>query len=202
MAQKKVTTNEYSVERYRNGGIHGASAKKLMKELPLLSKNKDLEKQQYAALRAEKVREMFKECVKRLYKENAPFVLEYINAAYILEDNGIKSLHIYINDASIRSDINTKQQLILLFLKEKYGEEVDEFKSYPSRFEMRKRKAYEKEQKEEQQAKLKAKAQLTSSEKEKIKEAVGRVENPGLRKALEKAMIADMKAKKLEKLSE
>lgn len=102
------------------------------------------------ARRAARVQSMFKEAVEHIYKENAPYVLAHVNAVYIKDEpvgavgegNTVRTLMVYMDDGNFRSDVYSRQHLIMLLLHERFGEKVEVFKAFPSRFNMRTRHPY------------------------------------------------------------
>ncbi len=91
--------------------------------------------------RAMQVQTMFQEAIESIYGNRAPYVLEHINAVYVMGDP--KTLHLYVNDASFRTDLINQQFLIQLYFKDHFGEEIVSFKTYPSRFSMKERHPYQ-----------------------------------------------------------
>ena len=85
----------------------------------------------------------------------------------------------------------------MLRLHERFDERIDEFKTYPSRFDMRKRHPYRDvcETKSESSRSV----PLSPEEKTEVEQMVSSVENPSLRRALEKAMVTDREWKKGER---
>lgn len=168
--------------------------KKLSGELELLAGRLPDDDQARIARRAAKVQAMWKDAIEHVYKDVAPYVLEHVNAVYVKEENGTRSLMVYMDDGDFRSDVHCRQHLILLYLKQRYGEEIREFKTFPARFDMRKRHPYKVEE-----APLREKVKsvpLTDKEKAQVAQACAPIDNLALRRALEKAMTADREWKK------
>ena len=164
------------------------------KELAQLLTTLPTDEKTLIARRAAKVRTMWKDAVEYVYKENAPYVLEHVNAVYIKEEDGVRSLYVYMDDGNFRADVHCRQHLIMLRLHERFGERIDVFKTYPSRFDMRKRHPYRDELKGE--AKPMRSVPLSPEERADVARTVATVEDLQVRRALEKAMAADKEWKK------
>ncbi|WP_165052719.1 MULTISPECIES: hypothetical protein [unclassified Adlercreutzia] len=162
------------------------------------------------ARRAAQVQAMFKAAIEHIYKENARYVLEHVNAVYIKKEpvgapeagKTVRSLLIYMDDGSFRSDVHSRQHLIMLLLKERYGEEIEVFKTFPSRFNMRNRHPYaSREQDERANAPASAAPPLplTEHERARVSRASAGIEDPRLRARFEHAMEASLCQEKGEK---
>ena len=128
------------------------------KEMARLFSSLPTDEKTLIARRAAEVRTMWKDAIEYVYKENAPYVLDHVNAVYIKEEEGIRSLYVYMDDGNFRSDVHC------------------ETKSESSRS-----------------------VPLSPEEKTEVEQMVSSVENPSLRRALEKAMITDREWKKGER---
>lgn len=151
------------------------------------------------ARRAAEVQALWKDALQQLYKENAPYMLQHTNAVYIKKENGSKHLIVYMDDGAARSDIHCQQHFILTWLQEMHGEKVDVFKILPSRFDMRNRHPYETtEDKTAESPRKTTLRALSEKEKEEVERVSSTVENESVRRALRKAMSAEMAWKKPE----
>ena len=167
------------------------------KEMARLMGSLPTDEKTLIARRAAEVRTMWKDAIEYVYKENAPYVLEHVNAVYIKEEEGIRSLYVYMDDGNFRSDVHCRQHLIILRLHERFGERIDEFKTYPSRFDMRKRHPYREEcGRKEVTSRV---VPLLPAELFEVEQTVSSVEDEAVRRALEKAMVTDREWKKSER---
>lgn len=165
------------------------------------------------ARRIAEVNAMFKDAVEHLYKENASLVLAHVNAVYIKYENdapskdsaegeenketrGRKMLMVYMDDGSFRSDIHSQQHFILLWLKKNYGEDIEIFKTFPSRFGMRNRHPFGDRDSLKASEKPAIPIPLTFEEKASALQLASKVEDPNLREVFLRAMVAE---KELEK---
>ena len=123
------------------------SLRSLKSMLPAIQRGFGMKDTDRVAARAAEVRAMFKDAIFHSYHGAAPTVLAHVNAVYILTEKeqgeNITKLVVYMDDANFRSDLLARQYFILLWLKERYGQVVDEFKAYSSRASMRRRHAYD-----------------------------------------------------------
>ena len=92
------------------------------KEMARLFSSLPTDEKTLIARRAAEVRTMWKDAIEYVYKENAPYVLDHVNAVYIKEEEGIRSLYVYMDDGNFRSDVHCRQHLIMLRLHERFGE--------------------------------------------------------------------------------
>ena len=161
------------------------------------------------ARRTAEVQAMFKDALEHIYKEHAAFVLEHVNAVYIKnekrsgaesEGDTYKALYIYMDDGNFRSDVHSQQHFILLWLKEKYGEDIEVFKTYPSRMGMKERHPYA-----QAVAVLKESHHwipsipLSEDEMAETLKQVEVIEDPRLKEAFLKAAVKDKEWKKGER---
>ena len=86
------------------------------KEMARLFSSLPTDEKTLIARRAAEVRTMWKDAIEYVYKENAPYVLDHVNAVYIKEEEGIRSLYVYMDDGNFRSDVHCRQHLIRLSL--------------------------------------------------------------------------------------
>lgn len=184
--------------------------KKIGGEISLLSSRlANADQNARIARRAAEVRAMFKDALEHIYKEHAAYVLEHVNAVYIKnekrpasQDEGdtYKALYIYMDDGNFRSDVHSQQHFILLWLKEKYGEDIEVFKTYPSRMGMKERHPYA-----EVVAELKESSRripsvpLNEEEMAQTLAQVDAIEDPRLKEAFFKAAVTDKEWKKGER---
>jgi len=161
------------------------------------------------ARRAAEVQAMFKDALEHVYRESAPYVLDHVNAVYIKNEmrtgaqegeGGYKALYVYMDDGNFRSDVHSQQHFILLWLKERYGEDIEVFKTFPSRMGMKERHPYARisAQAREKQGKAPSIA-LSDDEMEEVKAQGELIEDPRLKEAFIKASITDKEWKKGER---
>lgn len=161
------------------------------------------------ARRAAEVHAMFKDALEHVYKEAAPYVLDHVNAVYIknekrpgaqTEEDSYKALYVYMDDGNFRSDVHSQQHFILLWLKEKYGEDIEVFKAYPSRMGMKERHPYAQASAEARERQRRARSIPLSDDEMAEVEAQGElIEDPRLKEAFIKASITDKEWKKGER---
>ena len=169
--------------------------KKLGQELERISSRFPTDEKTLIARRAAKVQAMWKDSIEHVYKEVAPYVLDHVNAVYIKEENGVRTLMAYMDDGDFRSDVHCRQHLIMLRMKERFGEEIEAFKTFPSRFDMRKRHPFAREHDVVSRETTKT-VPLSADERAEIDNVCAPIEDTALRRALERAMVADREWKK------
>ncbi len=171
------------------------SMKKLGQELEKISSRFPTDEKTLIARSAAKVQAMWKDAIEHVYKDVAPYVLDHVNAVYITDDDGVRTLMVYMDDGDFRSDVHCRQELIVLRMKERFGEEVEAFKTFPSRFDMRKRHPFAMESGVVSRETTKS-IPLSDAERAEIDAACAPIEDRALRKALARAMVADREWKK------
>lgn len=72
------------------------------------------------AARAAQVRDIWKHLVE-------PAFLEHTNSVFILTEQGVKKLVVYVDDSIFAAELNARRELIKMQLAGRFGEEVDEF---------------------------------------------------------------------------
>lgn len=151
------------------------------------------------AHRTAQVHAMFKEAIEHIYKANAHYVLEHVNAVYIKREEGSqrKALYVYMDDGNFRSDVHSQQHFILLFIKNRYGEDIEVFKTFPSRMGMKDRRPYadvvEKMQGKKQ---VSTSIPLSESELSEVSRQGSLIEDERVKKAFMRASQADKEWKK------
>lgn len=169
--------------------------KRLGQELERMSSRFPTDEKTLIARRAAKVQAMWKDSIEHVYKDVAPYVLEHVNAVYIKDEDGVRTLMVYMDDGDFRSDVHCRQHLILLRMKERFGEEVEAFKTFPSRFDMRKRHPFAREEDVVSRETTKS-VPLSDKERAEVDSACAPIEDATLRRALARAMTADREWKK------
>lgn len=143
------------------------------------------------AKRIAEVHAMFADAAQALYHENAVEVLSHVNAVYIKDEEGQKTLSLYVDDGSFRWDLYNQQHFLMLWLKERHGEQIDVVKTYPSRLGMRKRHPFQGEKPLDDQRK-RVKKTLTRQEREHIERTAEDIADPWLRRRFIDAMAASL----------
>lgn len=161
-------------------------------------------------VRAQRVAEVhvrWKIAVEAVYKDAASLVLDHTNAVYIVSPEKTKDpaadkvgqghtlLVVYTDDATVRSDIDARQEFLKLKLNEQ-GERIDVFSIKASRRDMLKRHPYRGEGVGEgfvPPTPKPAKPQIDLSAAQRLKEQASKVEPASLRESIVKALDANSK---------
>lgn len=165
------------------------------------------------ARRAALVNVMWRNAVEAVYKEASSMVLDHINAVYIMRaadiddarvadrvTDGGTVLVVYSDDSLIRSDLDARQEFLKMKINEQ-GERVEAFCIKPSRFDMKARHPFSRQGESRNTAKVRSLSTsrkihpLTVEQIDELEARVSVVEDPTVRKALIKAMTADMQRK-------
>lgn len=139
------------------------------------------------AQRAAQVRAMWAECVDKI-------ILEHTNAIYIINNEGAKTLIVYVDESIFAAELNARRELIKLKLLQQFNEEIEDFKilisrgAYKNNYPFKTHDEYEATQVES--------ITLSDSEKEKVNEITSQIEDEKLRASLTKAITSDWEWKK------
>ena len=149
-------------------------------------------------LRAMQVRDRYREVMKTVYRDTADVFLAHTNNVYIMKKNGVSTLIVYVDDSLFSAELNAQRELIKLKLLEQFGEAVEEFEIHVSRGSYKGYHPFLDESVEKDPI-VPARIPLDSDEVQRVQTTVNAIENESIRKALEKAMTADLERKKGEK---
>ena len=146
-------------------------------------------------LRAHQVRDRYRKALQTVYPQTFQLFLDHTNNVYILKDEGVKTLIVYVDESIFAAELNAQRELIKLKLLELFGEQIEEFRIHVSRAQY---KNYHPYTIEEDALKTQAPplAPLDESEKRYVKETASIVEDDKLRESFEKAMTADVSRKR------
>lgn len=150
-------------------------------------------------MRAHQVRARYKEALETVYRETAPLFLAHTNNVYIMKKQGVVTLIVYVDESIFAAELNAQRELIKLKLLELFGEEIEEFEIHVSRGNYKKNHPYLKQDSNESEEKAPS-VPLDDQEKLFVSQTVSTIEAHQLRKAVEKAMTADMEWKKGERV--
>ena len=153
------------------------------------------------ALRAGKVKNLFKEVINEVYGDAAFLILEKTNAVYLLHepdkgdlkvarptDKLIWRLLIYTCDSMVHADLDSRQETIKrAFLR--HGQDIDTFELFSSKLNMRKRFPFKNDAQNLKEGvlnteKRKVKQKMTQQQKQATMQIVKKIQNKQLRQAL------------------
>ena len=142
------------------------------------------------AARAAQVRDIWKHLVE-------PAFLKHTNSVFILTEQGVKKLVVYVDDSIFAAELNARRELIKMQLAGRFGEEVDEFQIRISKGRHKNVHPFVEDIPSFEQGGKKASGplrQLSSEEKEAIEADAMAIEDPRIRKAFVRAMISDLES--------
>ncbi len=140
------------------------------------------------ALRAQKVKDMWAHVVD-------PIFLEHTNAVYIIKENSLSTLTVYVDDSIFASELNARRELIKLKLQQQFNEHIDDFYIKISYGRMKQRYAFKKEHIDPFYTHKAQSVSLTPIKKKELKEMVADIPSESIRRALLQAMIDDLEWK-------
>lgn len=140
------------------------------------------------AYRAAQVRSMWAACVDKIF-------LDHTNSVYIINENGEKTLIVYVDESIFAAELNAQRELIKLKLLKEFGEEIQEFKILISRSTYKKNYPFKKDQETSYMVE-KDPLPLSEEEKEKVDSIVKVIDDEKLRESLRKAISSEWELKK------
>ena len=151
-------------------------------------------------LRIQQVRERYREAIESVYPpQTAKLHLNHTNKVIITTINGVCTLIVYVDESLFAAELNAQRELIKLRLLELFGEEIEDFQIKISRWRNQKEEhPYVDESKDV--SKNTPTIPLDVHEKSFVSRTIGKIEDEKIKKSLERAMTADLKWKKGEKV--
>lgn len=147
--------------------------------------------------RAHQVRNRYRLAIEAVYRDTSQLFLAHTNNVYIMMKDGVKTLIVYVDESIFAAELNAQRELIKLKLLELFGEEVEQFDIHVSRGNYKEYHPYIDEAVEDPFPP--APLMALDEEELKVVEAVCEtIEDENIRKALQKAMSADLARKKTE----
>ena len=141
------------------------------------------------ARRVAQIHARFEEAVAQVYDANAPFVLDHVNGVYLVDSH----ITLYVDDSMVRSDLDMRQEFVRMALAER-GEVVEgRFKILASSFGMKERHPFRKREVVEldPKAAIQKKPRSGIVTEEQADSLVSGIEDPRVKEALRKAILAD-----------
>ena len=134
-----------------------------------------------------------------MYRENAELFLAHTNNVYILKKDGVLTLIVYVDESIFAAELNAQRELIKLKLLQLFGEQVEQFEIHVSRGNYKEYHPYADEHAPEGDPYARAAtAPRAKQERTRFEATAENMEDESVRKALQKAMTADLARKKVE----
>lgn len=171
-------------------------------------------------MRAAMVNKKWEYAVRAVFKDAAQFVLDHINAVYVVSGEqgatlrrfdrsrseaqdavaGVtgKVVAVYSDDSMVRSELDNRQELLKMKMHEQ-GEQVEALRIIPSTRDMKGRRPFALENEKSRQQNASANrpsVPLSDEEFAEVSKRVSSVEDPLIRRALLRAMVANEETKK------
>ena len=146
-------------------------------------------------LRANQVRDRYKQAIELVYRETAPLFLAHTNNVFIMTKNNVKTLIVYVDESIFAAELNAQRELIKLHLLQLFGEDIEQFEILVSKPKFKKHHPYLKDAEDQPQRKPPS-IPLTDDERAYVQSTTEAVEDERLRETLRKAMTADLEWKK------
>ena len=152
-------------------------------------------------MRIQQVRQRYRQAIESVYEPlTAQYHLAHTNNVIIRAIAGVKALVVFVDDSASAADLNAQRELVTLRLLELFGEEIDRFDIRISKWrKYRDSHPYIDGDSANNQT-VSVSVPLDDEEKSFVSATVSKVADEKVRKALEKAMTADLEWKKGEKV--
>lgn len=150
--------------------------------------------------RAAKVRSMWKEAVEDIYKSSAALFLDHTNSVYLMDKDDARTLIVYVDESIFAAELNAQRELFKLKFLNKFNEPVEVFEIHISRGNYKNFHPYREDGENSSSgvhfSSSKPPKPLEQAELDAVAEQVSSIENPTLKQALFKAIVADKEWKK------
>jgi len=162
--------------------------------------------------RASEVRRMW-ECIMLLGGDE--YILEHTNNVFILREGDArtprrdhddrkdagatgsgKQLVVYVDESIVAAELNARRELVKLQFFEHFGEEIDEFKIIISRGQYKAHHPFVKQEQAPPYVEAAMPVPLDEAERATVSAQLAGIDDDRLRRAVERAMIADLEWKK------
>ncbi len=143
--------------------------------------------------RAKQVNEIWASCVEEI-------ILEHTNSVFIMHDNGIKRLIVYVDESLYAAELNARRELITLKLLHDHNEKIDDFKIHISKGNYKKNYPYKK--KTNYYMEKIPPIMLCEEEIREVEELVSSVKDEKIRKSLKEAILSEKKWRKSKEIDD
>ena len=162
--------------------------------------------------RAGRVRRMWEELMRASGDE---YILEHTNNVFILDGEDVraprrdhddrkdagatgtgKQLLAYVDESIVAAELNARRELVKLQFFERFGEEIDEFKIFISRGQYKSFHPFVRQEQAPSYEERATPVPLSDDELVAISEQTAGIDNAHLRKAVQRAMVADLEWKR------
>lgn len=154
------------------------------------------------AQRTAEVRGLWARAVRKMWRnqEAADMILSHTNTIGISKETNYKGeqykkLFVYVDDSIVLTEINALRERIKLLFQTEFQEDIQEFDIKISQGSRKKTHPYKEEELPDYIDRTHPVA-LSPDELEDVEERIEKIENPAVRTALKKAMVADLQWKK------
>ena len=120
-------------------------------------------------------------------------ILDHTNAVYLFTKDGMREMHVYVDDSIFAAELNNRRELLVMHMKQVYGEDVDKLLFHISRGARKSEYPFR-----NMQAESVEERPLSEREMSEIERVCAGIEDEEIRKAFREAMISDLQRKKPE----
>jgi hypothetical protein len=165
--------------------------------------------------RTRQVRERYRQVLESVYNEMAAYFLEHTNNVFILREGDARTLRsdhddrkdagatgkgkqlvVYVDESIVAAELNARRELVKLQFFERFGEEIDEFKIFISRGQYKSFHPFVRQEQAPSYEERATPVPLSDDELVAISEQTASIDNAHLRKAVQRAMVADLEWKR------
>lgn len=138
------------------------------------------------ALRVAQVQGMWAQLVEDI-------ILGHTNAVLLFTKDGIRQMHVYVDDSIFAAELNNRRELLVMRMKQLFNEEVDKLHIHISQGQRKSSYPFR-----DQLAKSKPVEPLAQGELDTVEQTCSIIEDQDLRAKFREAMISDLQRKKSE----
>lgn len=150
--------------------------------------------------RAVQVRSEFKEAIEWVYGDYSRTFLKHVNSVYITRKDGEPcKLIVYLDESMFAADLNAQREMVKGWINDSFNESIDVFEIHTSRGRYRNSHPYLDDEEEistrgvASDGRRVSLRNLSPEEMFHVKQTAESVENEAVKKAFEKAMVADLR---------
>ena len=162
--------------------------------------------------RASQVRHMWESIMR---SGGDDYILEHTNNVFILREGDARTLRsdhddrkdagatgkgkqlvVYVDESIVAAELNARRELVKLQFFERFGEEIDEFKILISRGQYKSHHPFVSQAEQPSYVEQAVPVALTDAELAAIDQQLADIDNPRMRRAVRRAMVADLEWKK------
>ena len=118
-------------------------------------------------------------------------ILEHTNAVYIFNKDGVRQMHVYVDDSIYAAELNNRRELLIMRCNQQFNEHIDQFLIHISKGKRKTTHPFKIMSTPPTPTKT-----LTPADLDYINKVCENIENPRVQAAFRNAMISDLQRNK------